>query len=135
MAKRRKKVDVNSTEGLTAYVLAKCNAIPKCHFWPNPTTGIPRRNKDGSIYVQRAPYKGAGDIIGCSGGRHIEIEIKNQVTGDRQQEHQLKHQEAIEKAKGFYFIVTSADQFHAEILRAIVTVSALHEPKFDDVHP
>lgn len=77
-------------------------AYPKAHWWPNKTVGT-----SGLARRKNTTYRGAGDIMGCYKGRHIEFEVKTKR--GTQSDDQKRHQERIEVAGGRYYVVRNID--------------------------
>lgn len=80
-----------------------CAQFPRGKWWVNKTVGTAGRARR-----QGTTYRGAGDILGCYKGQHIEFEVK--ARKGVQSEWQKRHEQDIKAAGGRYFVVHSVDE-------------------------
>lgn len=122
----RKPVGQSPTNALTDAIIKYINSHYKCKVYRinsmglyderiNPRTGRPIGMRSSG------QKKGLPDVIGAVYGMFASVEVK--VGKDRQSEHQIKRQEEIQAAGGWYCIAKDFDSFKKEFDSLYVIVS------------
>jgi hypothetical protein len=96
-----------SANRITANVLRIINMTPGCIAYRINNVGV----WDAAKGIHRAgnTEKGLPDIWACCRGRFLVVEVK--AGKDKLSEHQEKRQFEIKRAKGFFVVANSTDQF------------------------
>lgn len=105
---------------LGAYSTRNANELTKCilaylkakghHAERVNTTGLPRKQRDGSVkWTFAGGMKGSADIHAIVNGRFVAIEVK--YGKDRQSEAQKKYEKKVTEAGGVYQIVRTLGEF------------------------
>ena len=90
-----------SEASIQSEILAAVSALPDTLIWrANSALAVTAARQ-----IIRANVPGCADLIGCSRGRFIAIEVKTE-TG-RQSQQQRRFQAAVERAGGLYVIARS----------------------------
>jgi len=114
--------DVTTANGLTQFVV---NFLDWCGSHANRINTTGRMIKQGKdiqtagggvikakqIMIKSATKKGTADIVCTINGRSVHLECK--VGKDRMSEAQLKQQQAVQQAGGYYYVIRDVDTFLA----------------------
>ena len=102
---------VNTANGLTQFIV---NYIDWIGFHANRISSagrfIPSPDKfDAGIFIPSTTKNGTADVMSIVNGKAIAWEVK--IGKDRASSDQLKQQAQIEAAGGFYYFVSTPDEF------------------------